>query len=260
MSLSKILEAKRERIKFLKKNFTPQVFLSSAKNRRADFLQAVTRKNRINIIAEFKRSSPSKGKIIKNRTLDEIVKEYEKNGAAALSILTEEDFFSGNIEDILSAKDSVNLPILRKDFIIDEIQIYETSSIGADAILLIAKILDKNQLSDYFRLSVELNLTPLIEIHTEEELEGALKLNPPLLGINNRDLETFKTDINVTRRLINLIPKGISVVSESGISDAETIRELNSLGVDAFLIGESLLSSLDPGKTLRNFLKSSLRY
>ncbi len=260
MSLKKILEAKKRRIESIKK-LLPVKNLYPVVNKkitdRRDFLKAINCKNKRNIIAEFKRSSPSRGRILNDGNPERIAQIYEKNGASALSILTEEDFFCGSIEDLQKARKITKIPVLRKDFIIDEYQIYESAALPADALLLIVRILDEKQLRDFYQLTKEYRITPLIEVHSEEELETALKLEPELIGINNRDLKTLKTDINITKRLISLIPESIITVAESGISRRAEIDELIGLGVDAFLIGESLLRAKDIGRKLRELAGNS---
>ncbi len=224
---------------------------------RRDFIKSINHKNKRNIIAEFKRSSPSRGRILNDGNPERIAQIYESNGASALSILTEEDFFHGSTEDLQKARGITKIPVLRKDFIIDEYQIYESAALPADALLLIVRILDEKQLMDFYQLTKECKITPLIEVHSEEELETALKLDPELIGINNRDLKTFKTDTNITKKLISLIPESIITVAESGISRRTEIDEFIGLGVDAFLIGESLLRTKDIGKKLRELTGNS---
>lgn len=254
MSLQKILDSKRERLKINKNLRSLKELLKIAPNKiteRRDFLKAIDNKNRINIIAEFKRASPSRGNLLSDGDPIKVSRIYEENGASGISILTEEDFFLGKTEDLIKAREVTRLPILRKDFIIDEYQIYETASLPADAILLIVKILDPVQLKDFYHLTLEYKITPLIEVHSEKELENAMKLEPVLIGINNRNLETFETDINTTKKLKKLIPDNIIVVAESGIGNRETIDELRGLGINTFLIGESLLTAGDIGKKLK---------
>lgn len=260
MILQKILEAKRSHLEKIKK-LRPLKELYTLSNMkltdRRDFYKAINQKERTNIIAEFKRTSPSKGKIINDESPEKIAKIYESSGASALSILTEEDFFCGNTEDLQIARNSTQLPVLRKDFILEEYQIHETASLPADALLLIVRILNEAQLRDFYQLTNEYKISPLIEVHSERELEIALKLEPPIIGINNRDLDTLKTDIMRTKKLICSVPRSITVVAESGIYNRTEIDELRKCGVSAFLIGESLLTASDIGKKLRELTETS---
>lgn len=206
------------------------------------------------IIAEIKRASPSKGIICKDFNPVNIARIYEENGACALSIITERRFFKGNISYIASVKNKVSLPILRKDFILDEGQIWETLISGADAILLIARLLTEEELKGFVSLSKEIGLTPFVEVHDEKDIEKALLTDTPLIGVNNRDLTTFETDIGVSLRLKPLIPQDRLTISESGIKDRRDIETLEGKGFSGFLIGESLLRDSDIGGRLRGFL------
>lgn len=194
------------------------------------------------LIAEIKKASPSKGIIREKFDPVEIAKIYEGGGAAALSILTEEHFFLGKPAYLAEVRSQVSLPILQKDFILDEIHVYEARAWGADAILLIAAFLERRQAKDYFDLARELGLDVLLEIHAEKELEGAIEW-APLIGINNRDLKTFATDLKVTFRVLDKIPDDRLVVSESGIRSRKEVEQLLDAGVDAILVGESLMAS-----------------
>jgi len=259
MTLNKILDFKRERIDLAKRSAPVRKLRNLAdgkKNDRRDLLKRLSadEEGKANIIAEFKRASPSKGVIVRDVTPEEFFGIYEASGAAAISVLTEQDFFKGSIDDLTSARSATKLPVLRKDFIIDEYQIYESASCSADAALLIVKILEISVLKDFYQLALEYNIVPLVEIHSLQELDVAMKLSPGLIGINNRNLETLKVDINTTERLVTLIPDGITVVSESGISSPETIRKFKKLGIDAFLVGEALLTAGDSGKKLRELV------
>ncbi len=209
---------------------------------------------RIRVIAEIKKASPSKGVIREEFDHLEIAKTYERNGASALSVLTDRHFFQGSIDYLSEIRQMVSLPLLRKDFVFDEYQIFEARGYGADAVLLIAAVLDDKELCDFVKLSLDLGMAPLVEVHDETELERTLKTNAELIGINNRNLQTFKTDINTTVRLMNSIPEDKIVVSESGINTKEDIKLLKDAGVDAFLIGEALMRESDIGKKLRKFV------
>ena len=206
------------------------------------------------IIAEIKKASPSKGLIREDFEPKKIAKEYEEGGATCLSVLTDEPFFQGKLEYLDSVRSSCELPILRKDFMIDLYQIYETKAYGGDCILLIIAALDIVQLKDFSQLARELNLDILIEAHSEEELNEALSINSKLIGINNRDLTTFEVDKNLAIKLARQIPKDVIVVSESGISSREDILSSKEQGIHSFLIGESFMRKPNPGKALKDIL------
>ena len=207
------------------------------------------------IIAEIKKASPSKGLIREDFEPKKIAKEYEEGGATCLSVLTDEPFFQGKLEYLDSVRSSCELPILRKDFMIDLYQIYETKAYGGDCILLIVAALDIVQLKDFSQLARELNLDILIEAHSEEELNEALSINSKLIGINNRDLTTFEVDKNLAIKLARQIPKDVIVVSESGISSREDILSSKEQGIHSFLIGESFMRKPNPGNALKDILE-----
>jgi indole-3-glycerol phosphate synthase len=206
------------------------------------------------VIAEVKRSSPSKGRIREDFDPVEIARIYEENGAAAISILTERRFFEGHAAYVPQIRRSVKLPLLRKDFIIDSYQISETRVLGADALLLIARILEQGQLREFLGLASELGLAALVEVHDETDLEKAVSSGSTIVGINNRDLGTFRTDLETSIRLARRVPKGVSVVSESGISSRGDIERLMDAGIHGFLVGESLMREKDIGTKLRELL------
>ncbi len=194
------------------------------------------------LIAEIKKASPSKGVIREDFNPVEIAQIYEDGGAAALSVLTEEHFFLGDPSTLKAVRSKVSLPLLKKDFIIDEIQIYEGRSWGADAILLIAALMEESELKDYFDLARALSLDVLVEVHQEKELEKVIEW-APMIGINNRDLETFETKLDTTFRLLKEVPKDRTIISESGITSRKDVEALHRAGVDAILVGESLMAS-----------------
>ena len=208
----------------------------------------------IKIIAEVKKASPSKGIICEDFHPVQIARQYQKSGAAALSVLTETNYFLGSLDYLQQIKEATAIPVLRKDFIFDPYQVYEARVRGADAILLIAAMLDYRQLQDLMTLCGRLSLCSLLEVHDEKELETALALDAAVIGINNRDLNTFKTDISTTQRLIRLIPKGKTVVSESGLTQREDLIALRDAGVDAFLIGETFMKEKNPGNKLKEVI------
>lgn len=215
------------------------------------FSEALTRPG-VSVIAEHKRRSPSAGEIRAGSTVPEIVAAYERGGAAALSILTEGPHFAGTLDDLRAAQDASSLPILRKDFIVDPYQVYESAAVGADALLLIVAALDPDQLARLHREALALDLDVLVEVHDERELACALDtIDADLIGINNRDLSDFTVDVERTYELLADVPTGKTVVSESGFHQREQLEELERVGVDAVLVGESLMRSPDPEAALR---------
>jgi len=208
-----------------------------------DFKAAISKTDRINLISEIKFASPSAGGIRKKTDSSVIGKTYEKAGASAISLLTDRQFFKGDLKYLPPLKEAVNLPILRKDFIIDEAQIKEAFFHGADAILLIARILSLEQLSELLSAARESGMGVITEIHDRKDLEKALKTDADIIGINNRDLDTFHVDLKATFELIPLIPKDKIIISESGIQTEEDISSLLHMGINAVLIGSALMSS-----------------
>lgn len=253
MILDKIIETKKEEVAQLKKGTTQAQLqkIIAGLEPCLDFTKALKR-GVCNIIAEVKCASPSRGRFIKDFDPIRIAEIYKQNGADAISVLTDEKYFAGHKNYLTQIKQRVRLPLLRKDFIIDPIQIYETRAIGADAILLIVRALGK-KLAEFISLSKELGLNPLVEVHDEEELDLALAVGSEIIGINNRNLDTFVTDIQTSRRLKARIPAGKIVVAESGISNRKDIESLMDAGINAFLIGEALITAPDIGVKLRTF-------
>ncbi|MBI4335464.1 MAG: indole-3-glycerol phosphate synthase TrpC, partial [Candidatus Omnitrophica bacterium] len=209
-----------------------------------DFKEAISKEG-INLIAEIKRKSPSKGILRKDFRLIEIAADYAVAGAKALSVLTDEKFFGGEIAFIREVKKEVNLPVLEKDFIIDEYQIYEARWFLADAVLLISDILTDRQLDNFAKTASSLEMDFICEAHSEEDLDKALSVDPDIIGINNRNLHDFKVDIGTTERLIRKIPQGKIIVSESGIKSYKDVMYLKSIGVNAVLIGEAFMTAED---------------
>ena len=256
--LSKIIETTRET---LKKSSSYRSITSLEedfeKYQKRGFIEAISKKvssEEIAIIAEIKKASPSKGLIREDFEPKKIAEDYEENGATCLSVLTDEPFFQGKLEYLDMVRNTCSLPILRKDFMIDPYQIYETKASGGDCILLIVAALDLAQLKDFSQLAKELNLDVLIEVHSDEELNKALTIDPKLVGINNRDLTTFEVDKNLALKLSKEISKDVIVVSESGISSKEDILSSKEQGIYAFLIGESFMREPSPGKALKDIL------
>lgn len=244
--LDKIIDQKKLEISALKNNkgkYTP----NGGPHRQ--FINALRVAPSLAIISEVKKASPSKGIICTNFDPVRIARAYQAGGAHAISVLTDEKFFQGNIDYLQAVRESVQLPILRKDFIIDILQVEETKDIGADAMLLIVAALDDYQLRDLYQAATSLGIDPLIEVHSSDELDRAMKIDPPLIGINNRNLNTFVTDLNVTIDLIKRIPRSTTVVAESGIENGSQALMLRKAGVKALLVGESLMK-LDNPETL----------
>jgi len=206
------------------------------------------------IIAEVKKASPTKGMIREDFDPVSIATTYEKSGAAAISILTEQHFFQGSLGFLHQIREVTRIPLLRKDFLFEEYQIYQSRVFGADALLLIVAMIEKGELKELFQLTHEIGLEALVEVHNEDELETALSINASLIGINNRDLKTFQTTLDTTLRLLPLLPQGKVIVSESGINHRSDIELLQNAGVHAFLIGEALMRESDIGKKMREFL------
>lgn len=206
----------------------------------------------VSIVAEIKRASPSRGLLRADLDPAALARGYAEGGARAISVLTEREFFRGSTDDLRAAREAVDRPVLRKDFILDEYQLWETRALPADAVLLIARLLEPSQLADYVAMAREdLRLVPLVEVHHERDLETALDARAPLVGINNRDLDTFRVSLETTARLKPMIPAGTVTVSESGLSRREDIILLKALGVDAALIGEELVRCADPARRIR---------
>lgn len=216
------------------------------------------RKDQLAVIAEFKRASPSQGEIRQRAEPANIARIFEQNGAAAISVLTEEDYFHGSLEDLKVAKAAVSIPVLRKDFILDEYQVFETAAAGADALLLIVAALDDDQLASLRRLAEdELQMDALVEVHTADEMRRAVATGARLIGVNNRDLQTFAVSLDVSEACIASAPADAIVVSESGLRSHADLRKLSDLGFQGFLIGEALMAADDPGKALQALLRKA---
>lgn len=255
--LDRIFEDKRARVESAKQASDPVALRASALEARSErgshrLLNALSDHSKINIIAEVKKASPSKGVINNGVDPANIAGQYEAGGAAAISVLTEEDHFRGSLDDLRAVRSAVDLPILRKDFFFDEFQIYEAAAAGADAILLIAAMLDEDEIE---RLRIvaedELDIDALVEVHTLEELERVKRIGANLIGVNNRDLKTFEVTLDVSRELIRYVPDGVVMVTESGLQTREDLVELHGLGYAGFLIGETLMRTGDPAAELR---------
>ncbi|MCW3490773.1 indole-3-glycerol phosphate synthase TrpC [Dethiobacter alkaliphilus] len=205
----------------------------------------------MSVIAEVKKASPSKGDFGLTLTVEELARAYEVGGARAISVLTEEDFFKGSATDLLKVKSAVTLPVLRKDFIIDSYQLYESRALGADAVLLIAGFLPEKELSAYLQICDELDLAAVVETHSADEIQMALTAGARIVGINNRNLQNFTTDVNHTLQLAPQIPDNVLLVSESGIESAVDVHLLGAAGADAVLVGETLVRSANPAVKIK---------
>ncbi|MDD5428011.1 MAG: indole-3-glycerol phosphate synthase TrpC [Candidatus Omnitrophica bacterium] len=257
MILSRIIEEKRREIEEAKRIKPIEELINETKNIcvKSSFKKNISRPHHINLIAEIKKASPSKGIIRGDFNPVKIGVTYQAHGASAISILTDERFFEGKLEYIKKVKENVSLPILRKDFIIDEYQVYESVAAGADAILLIAELLSSNEMTGLYNTASSLGLDVLMETHNEEDVEKALAAGGSIIGINNRDLHTFKVDLAVTQKLIRLIPQNKVRVSESGIRTYEDVMFLKSLGVNAVLIGETFMEAGDIAAKMREIMR-----
>lgn len=251
----KILEVKKEEVAELRKNFTRESFRNSElfANNRLSLSKALSNKEKINVIAEIKKASPSKGILKEDFNHLEIAQTYFENGADAVSVLTDNKFFQGNITFLNYISKRKTVPLIRKDFIIDEFQILEAKANGADAILLIAEALSKQQINELSHIAFENDLEVLLEIHSEKQLDKIdFGLNK-IIGINNRNLETFGVDRGTTKNLIKNFPPEIIVVAESGINSKEDVEEMKCANVQALLVGEHFMKSKEIGKSLKEF-------
>lgn len=212
------------------------------------------KRSKTGIISEFKRRSPSKGWLHQNADIGLVTKEYELSGASALSVLTDEKYFGGTLNDLIATTENVKIPVMRKEFIVDEYQIYEAKLAGASAILLIAAAITKDESKRFTELANQLQLDVLLELHDEKETDYITPLND-LIGVNNRNLGSFVTDLQKSFRMAELLPKEAVWVSESGISDASVVKELRDAGYKGFLIGEYFMKSGRPGERLREFIQ-----
>ncbi len=218
-------------------------------------LAAALRASTTGIIAEHKRRSPSKSVINDKVLLHEVVLGYQDAGACGISVLTDSNFFGGSLNDLLLAEKTVTIPILRKEFIVDPYQIYEAKAYGADAILLIAACLSVEELKQFSHLAKSLKLDVLLEVHNLSELQKSILPNVDIIGVNNRNLKNFKVNIDISKKLSEQIPDDFVKISESGISEVETIKDLRTLGFEGFLIGETFMKTDNPGETAKQFIE-----
>lgn len=253
--LDEIITVKREEVADLLRQKPFSAMRSDAESRvlTRDFSGALRNKitaGKPAVIAEVKKASPSKGVLRSDFIPADIAQSFAESGAACLSVLTDKNFFQGSVEYFKQARASCSLPALRKDFMVDAYQIYESRVMGADCILLIAAVLDDLQMKDFEAVSIALDMAVLVEVHDAAELERALKLKTPLIGINNRNLKTFDVSLDTTLELLGQIPPDRIVITESGISTAQDVKRMRDAGVNAFLVGEALMRAEDPGIAL----------
>jgi indole-3-glycerol phosphate synthase len=243
--LDKIVADRKRDVAAQKRRMPVSLLKERAARRKPHDFRAALSGEGLKLIAEIKKASPSKGLLCPVFNPVDLARVYEQSGAAAISVLTETRYFQGSFEHLTAVRESVGLPLLRKDFIFDEYQVYETAAGGADALLLIAAILSAKQLAKLLETGHSLGLDCLVEVHNEREMANALNSGAEIIGINNRDLNTFKTDIETTRRLLRLVPGGKIVISESGISRCDDVIRLRTWGVNAVLVGEALVTAPD---------------
>ncbi|MCF7873738.1 MAG: indole-3-glycerol phosphate synthase TrpC [Candidatus Omnitrophica bacterium] len=241
--LSLIVESKKKRIRILKRNKEALVSLAEKSGEVNSFKEAIERKNKISLIAEMKQASPSKGILQKDFSPTRIARIFDSQKVNAISVITEEDFFLGKNSYIQEVKRETTKPVLKKDFILDKIQIIEAKAIGADAILLIMGILEFEQAKELYEFAKSLNLDVLTEVSTEKELRKALKMGADIIGVNNRNLHTLEININRSKKLLPFIPEGVVQVSESGINSLKDVLLLKGLGVDAILVGHAFMEA-----------------
>jgi indole-3-glycerol phosphate synthase len=259
--LSEILDRKREVVAQLRadratRDFRDRAFAIRANATPHPLLRALeSNSGGVKIIAEFKRRSPSAGTVRSELSATDVATRYERGGACAISVLTDEQYFGGSVLDAAAIRLKTALPLLRKDFIIDEIQIYEAAAVGADAVLLIAAALDDAALAKLRAIAEDaLGLDTVVEVHTSEELRRAVGAGAKVIGVNNRDLRTFRTSLETSERLIAEAPRDRVMISESGLQNAKSLRHLRALGFRGFLIGEALMRTPDPEAALRDFI------
>jgi indole-3-glycerol phosphate synthase len=261
--LSEIIVAKRKRIATARNAIPLEQLREQAATLRSvakphALLSALNETSRINIIAEFKRRSPSKGVIRADADPASLSRAYERGGAAAISVLTEQDYFDGSLNDLRAVREAVALPILRKDFIVDEYQVWESAAAGADALLLIVAALGDNELSRLREIAEnELEMDALVEVHTSDELKRAVAAGATLIGVNNRDLRTFQVSLETSVNLAREAPEDVVLVSESGLHTADDLLRLAACRFKGFLIGETLMRAADPENALRSLLSQA---
>jgi indole-3-glycerol phosphate synthase len=252
--LDKIMEDKKPEVARIKREVPVWALKERAGARKPLDFAAALRGNRVNLIAEVKKASPSKGLLCPGMDPVALAQIYENHGAAAISVLTESNYFQGSLDYLEAIRKAVKVPLLRKDFIFDEYQVYEAAAYGADAVLLITALLEQRKLEELIALCKELQLGYLVEVHNESELFTAMLASAEIIGINNRDLTTFKTSTDTTHRLRALIPQEHIVVSESGISTRADIQKMRDYKVNAVLVGEALVTAKDIPAKMKELL------
>ncbi|MDQ2936471.1 MAG: indole-3-glycerol phosphate synthase TrpC [Acidobacteriota bacterium] len=263
--LASVVESKRVRLEKSKSyvslyNLRASAYEARTRATRRAFSKSLSNDKKVNVIAEIKRASPSKGDLGLNATVDEVARAYDRGGAVAVSVVTEEDHFHGSLEDLRTVRRAVPLPVLRKDFIFDEYQVYESAAAGADALLLIVALLDDETLIRLRNLAeVELGMDALVEVHTREEMHRASESGAMVIGVNNRNLHTFEVSIEASLELVNEAPGGALLISESGLSAGSQLKRLRSAGYRGFLIGESLIGTENKEDSLRSIISEAER-
>ena len=262
--LETITSAKRLRVNARRDSADPAELISSAKAGRSSrkpnlFRESLADRSRINVIAEFKRASPSKGQISDQSDVAQTVRQYDAGGAAATSVLTEEDFFRGTLADFAEARQATSMPILMKDFFIDEFQIHEAAAHGADAILLIVAALEQRQLEEFRVIAEGYGMDALVEVHDEAEIETAGSSGARIIGVNNRNLRSFQVSLDISRSLASMRPADSILIAESGLQSGDDVAELWHIGFDGFLIGEALMRSDSVSAKLSEFMSAALK-
>ena len=257
--LAKIIEAKHRRLEEAKLTHPESALRDEAitirRSSKQHALSSALQNGRLNVIAEFKRKSPSKGIIRDDADAEAVTRSYASAGAAAVSVLTEENYFDGSLQDLRTVRSVISLPVLRKDFIVDEYQVYESAAARADALLLIVAALDDQTLMRLRQLAEdELGMDALVEVHTSEEMQRAIACGAKFIGVNNRDLKTFEVSVETSVRLAREAPDNVILISESGLNSSDDLRRLHELGYRGFLIGESLMRAESPEDALREIL------
>ena len=258
--LDKIIIDKKREVE-LKKSIIPvsQLEASVLFNSRTYSMSKLIKNSPVGIIAEHKRRSPSKDNINNNHSVEDVVLGYQNAGACGISVLTDAKYFGGSLDDLLLAKAAVNIPLLRKEFIVDEYQILEAKAHGADVILLIASVLTREEIKNLSEFGQSLGLEILLEVHNLEELEKSILPSLDMIGVNNRNLKTFEVNLDYSKQLAAKIPDDFVKISESGISSVEAVKELQQYGYQGFLMGEHFMKTENPGKTAFNFIKKLIQ-
>lgn len=254
--LAEIVQGKREEVEGLRPRGAELERLAAAAPPTRDFQAALGSGSAVSLIAECKRRSPGAGPIRPDLVPAELTRGYESAGASALSVLTDARWFGGSLEDLAAVRAATTIPVLRKDFTVDPIQVVEARAGGADAVLLIVRILEDRTLRELLGLAADLGLAALVETHDAEEVDRAVEAGASIVGINNRDLDTFTTDLDTTLRLLERVPGDVTVISESGIRDAADVVRLGARGVDAVLVGETLLRAADPSEAAASLARA----